>query len=138
LKPAGADARARDKNGDTALHAAIHGPDVAAGLPLSTVLYLCETGKLDMNVRNNYGRTALHSAVLRGKSEVIKELLASGIEPTIRDNDGKTALDLARGEAAMHAQMNKEFGASADRDRILGHLAECTAVFEHLTSDPGG
>jgi ankyrin repeat protein len=46
-------------------------------------------------VRDYYGRTPLHSAVLDGHEEVVKELLDYGVDTSTTDFKGRTALHLA-------------------------------------------
>jgi ankyrin repeat protein len=43
-----------------------------------------------------HGRTPLHWAVMGGHVEVVRLLLSRGAKVNIKDEDGKTALDLAR------------------------------------------
>jgi ankyrin repeat protein len=51
----------------------------------------------NVNNQNNNGRTALHLAILSGAPpSAIQFLLSLGADPSLRDKDGKTALDLAR------------------------------------------
>ncbi|BGP32720.1 hypothetical protein JCM10296v2_004503 [Rhodotorula toruloides] len=49
-----------------------------------------------VNERDSYGYTALHLAVDRGNSGAVKALLDAGADRSIPDEDGNTALDLAR------------------------------------------
>ncbi|BGP25243.1 acyl-CoA-binding domain-containing protein 6 [Rhodotorula toruloides] len=49
-----------------------------------------------VNQRDSYGYTALHLAVDRGNSAAVKVLLGVGADRSIPDEDGNTALDLAR------------------------------------------
>ncbi|BGO92039.1 hypothetical protein NBRC10512_001008 [Rhodotorula toruloides] len=49
-----------------------------------------------VNERDSYGYTALHLAVDRGNSGAVKALLGAGADRSIQDEDGNTALDLAR------------------------------------------
>jgi ankyrin repeat protein len=59
--------------------------------------WLLEHGA-DPNVPNEYyGYNALHEAVMNGASEkVVKLLLDHGAKPTLKNRDGKTAIQLAR------------------------------------------
>ena len=50
---------------------------------------------------NNSGRTALHWVATRGRdrgagAEVVRLLVAAGCDAAVRDNDGRTAVELAR------------------------------------------
>ncbi|BGP00110.1 Ankyrin repeat-containing domain protein [Rhodotorula toruloides] len=49
-----------------------------------------------VNERDSYGYTALHLAVDRGNSGAVRALLDAGADRSIQDEDGNTALDLAR------------------------------------------
>jgi ankyrin repeat protein len=51
----------------------------------------------DINRRSGGGMTALHWAALAGQSHVVYQLLRNGAAPDIRDDAGRTALDIARG-----------------------------------------
>jgi ankyrin repeat protein len=45
-------------------------------------------------VKNNEGWTPLHSAAYRCHIDVVRVLLDHGADPTIRDNNGMTPLEL--------------------------------------------
>ena len=78
---------------DRLLHAAVKAmvqPDgaVVAALPDAAAA-------IDLNHPDNWGNTPLMLASANGKPEVVRVLLAAGADKDLRDNDGKTALDLA-------------------------------------------
>ncbi|GAA5966562.1 hypothetical protein JCM8115_006869 [Rhodotorula mucilaginosa] len=50
----------------------------------------------DLNARDSYGYTALHLATDRGHAPAVQALLAAGADRSIPDEDGHSALDLAR------------------------------------------
>jgi ankyrin repeat protein len=50
------------------------------------------------------GQTALHIAAERDMAETTLLLLNMGSDPSIRNADGKTALDVALEKAAVHAE----------------------------------
>ena len=50
---------------------------------------------IDLNHPDNGGFTPLMNVSYKGKPEVVRVLLAAGADKDLRDNDGKTALDLA-------------------------------------------
>ena len=50
---------------------------------------------IDLNHPDNNGDTPLMGASYCGKPEVVRVLLAAGADKDLRDNDGKTALDIA-------------------------------------------
>jgi len=51
---------------------------------------------LNPNQLSQLGGTALHEAAAAGSLEIVKLLLARGVDPTIRSKQNVTALDLAR------------------------------------------
>lgn len=51
----------------------------------------------DIDVVNYYGNTALHNAVRKGHTKVVKLLLDNGADLKIRNGKGKTPIDLAYG-----------------------------------------
>lgn len=58
---------------------------------------LRDDNKLDINAIDGDGLTALHHAVLNRYGRVVKALLArDGIDPNIKDQSGKTPLEVAR------------------------------------------
>jgi len=52
----------------------------------------------DVNGREAEGFTALHAAAANGDTELVRELLARGADPTVRTEGGQTPADLAGGE----------------------------------------
>lgn len=96
----GADIYARDQENSTPLHqAAISGVKEAVALLLS-----CGA---QVDAKDNFGSTPLHEAVganmmqyeVQQYLEVITELVGRGADIMAQTHDGKTALDLARGQA---------------------------------------
>ena len=49
----------------------------------------------DINKRGLYGRTCLHEACLKGELDVVKRLVETGADRTIKDNNGHTPFRLA-------------------------------------------
>jgi len=95
LLRAGVDANTRHDHSLTALMwAAGHTNDVPVTEGLATVRLLLEHDA-GVNLVDDRGRTALMIAAERGHAEVVAALLAAGADATVRDAEGKTALDLA-------------------------------------------
>ncbi|KAH9044808.1 ankyrin [Lactarius pseudohatsudake] len=57
--------------------------------------FLSSNEGADINVRDEYGYTALHLAADRGNVAVVEFLLKQGADKTLQDTDGYTATDLA-------------------------------------------
>lgn len=49
----------------------------------------------EIDSRGNFGRTALHNAVIQNNPDKIKELIQQGADATIKDNSGNTPYRLA-------------------------------------------
>lgn len=79
-----------DAHGWTALHAAAaHGRcDVVAGMARTM-------DRPALDCRTARGATALHLAARRGDRDCVQALLAVGLDPSLRDSDGRTARDLS-------------------------------------------
>ena len=52
--------------------------------------------KFDVNGRDAAGRTILFQAAATGRPSLVKDLLARGCNPKVRDAKGRTAADVAR------------------------------------------
>lgn len=90
LLAAGVDPAGTDALGWTALHAAAaHGRcDVIAALARTM-------DRPALDCRTARGATALHLAARRGDDDCVQALLAVGLDPGLRDLDGRTARDLS-------------------------------------------
>merc|ERR1712046_233463 len=99
----GADPGERDGDGRTALHFAATHPEIAEML-------LKARTPMTPDV---CGRTPLHEVACKGNAAVAKSLLAANAEPSFKDTDGKTPLDIARSELATVWQHEAE-GKSAE------------------------
>ena len=74
---------------------------------IAVVDYLLAHRDLNINAKDNTGRTPLHCAIESSRSSAVIELLAShGADINARDDGGRSALDLA-------AQRNKEAAVRA-------------------------
>ena len=108
--------RARDANGETALHRAVE-----KGLRELTVLLL--RSGANPAARSNSGETALHLAALHADAWFAEQLLAWKADPRARNDDGETPLHWAAlsGNAAT-ARLLLLRGADANISDIRGNL----------------
>ena len=90
----GADPRAVDQHGDTAMHwAAYKGhSDLVSLYAVGAISVGCE---VPINQKDNFGQSALHLAALRGNADTVKTLTGLGAEKELPDEKGKTPRDLA-------------------------------------------
>ncbi len=84
----GADPRAREPDGTTALHYAAH----YALLPLAEALV---KGRADASARNDYGAMPLAEAAAEGNPKLVTLLLKAGADVESRSPEGQTALMVA-------------------------------------------
>ena len=103
LLGAGVDINRRYGNDLTVLMwAAGYANDVTEAEGLETVdLLIARGARLDD--ADNRGRTALMTACEMGHAAVAARLIEAGADPTLRDKDGKTALDLAADDSVRAA-----------------------------------
>ena len=59
----------------------------------------------DIDARDALGRTALMRAALRGHNHIVESLVEAGADPTIRDKEGRTAIEQVRGRRMSIARM---------------------------------
>jgi palmitoyltransferase len=86
----GTDVNVIDNKGSTPLHWAAYSGSYQA------INFLITWGsKLNMRDRDT-GFTALHLAAMQGNKRIVRRLLIKGIDRTIKDFSGKTALDYAK------------------------------------------
>lgn len=71
-------------------------PVVQAGIVALTKKDFNNASFININAQNKAGKTLLHIASQNGDTVLTKKLLSAGINPLIKDNDGKTALKVAR------------------------------------------
>lgn len=95
----GADVNALDAYSRTPLHEAVSslvGPKEKILKNYGVAMLLLKYGA-NPNIRDDYySWTPLHYAARYGAVDIVKELLEHGADPTIRDNKGRTPLDIAK------------------------------------------
>ena len=69
---------------------------------LDALRTLCANGNVDINLLSRFGQTALMKAAQAGKLESIKILLNHGADPTVRNKQGKGAVDIAEEKGHGH------------------------------------
>ncbi|KAJ3162096.1 hypothetical protein HDU86_005794 [Geranomyces michiganensis] len=103
---------ALDKAGNSPLHWACRGGHAA-------VVQLLLERKPAVNSQNKLGDTPLHLAAWGGHAAVLSMLLSqAGIDTRLRNNDGKTALELAKTDEAAATLVNagQDTGLEEDHD----------------------
>lgn len=80
----------QDDEGNTSLHLAVY----EGNFDFISRL-LVNVPRQFLNIQNDSEQTALHLAVLMNQPKIIRQLLLAGIDQTIRDANGNTALHLA-------------------------------------------
>lgn len=70
------------------LHAAVAGKN-------PEVIDLILSSNANVNAKQQQGWTAIHSAAMHGDLALLEKLLARGADPMVKNDDGKTPLDLA-------------------------------------------
>lgn len=88
----GADVRAHNAKGETALHAIFSRRNWR--LDLGLIMLLLQEGA-DLNVKDDRGWTPLHAAAERGRREAVEFLLDKGADMKATDRAGQTPLHLA-------------------------------------------
>lgn len=103
----------RDEDGDTILHVAI------VSLFKETALALIElVEEIDcLNIQNNLLQTPLHLAVLTGQVDIVRGLVKKGVDVTLRDQQGNTALHIAcrNGDKDAVSRLVQSFGNDQTR-----------------------
>ncbi|HOP35234.1 MAG TPA: ankyrin repeat domain-containing protein [Syntrophales bacterium] len=88
---------AEGRGGRTPLHEAVQwyfeGRDHAVG---DRLIRLLVSSGADINAPGYHGKTVLHQAVENDKPDLLRLALELGADPSVRDADGATALDMAR------------------------------------------
>lgn len=86
-----------DKAGCTALHWAAHGGHTEC------VRILLSVPGVQIDVVNKLGDTPLHESAWKGHGDIVRMLLAAGADKSVKNKDGKTALELTSDPEAMAA-----------------------------------
>ena len=89
---------------DTFLNSSLHIAVINKSVKL--VKYFLDKS-LDVNVKNNLGKTPLHLAMKSGNKKIIDMLLAKGADTKAVDNDGNMPIDLASKELKSYYQQEQ-------------------------------
>jgi ankyrin repeat protein len=89
LLAAGADVNIKDRSGETALSKAAYWGH------LEIVNLLLSAGAEVNGIDNEEGSAPLMNAIYFGRIQIVEILLSAGANPTLRDKNGKTAIEIA-------------------------------------------
>lgn len=97
-------ANATNKAGETALHlAAAHREDKVAARICDRLI----ANGAELNAKQIGGQTPLHHAVARGSEALIETLILAGADPFLKDDQGRSAMDVAQGNEALKTLLKK-------------------------------
>lgn len=99
---------ADNRSKTTPLHLAVSFRDEAIALRLT---HLLMANGAELNAQQAGGQTALHHAVGRGSAELAKVLIDAGADPFLKDELGRSAMDVAKdvGNADLQAVLKAVF-----------------------------
>lgn len=123
----GGDVNQKDNHGRTALHyATVH---EYCGVRDRVDCYV-KYGKADLNSQDELGNTPLHTLLIGDDRYSIDTLIRHGANPTIPNNEGKTAEDLMRelGNYDSHARALAEYHAAPPETRAVEHKWKPTQI----------
>lgn len=116
----GGDVNKKDDRSRSALHyATVHN---YCGVDDRVTRYV-KYGKADLNSRDESGNTPLHTLLIEKDRYSISNLIRHGANPTIPNNEGKTAEDLMRelGNYDRFSDVLAEYHAAPPETRIIEH-----------------
>eukprot|EP00965_Chrysotila_dentata_P127697 4222550-Pleurochrysis_carterae.AAC.1 len=120
--------QSRDQGVSSAGHSALHWA-AARGL-IAMLHWLVGLGETDVNLRNNGGSIALHSACANNCAEAVQLLCDAGADTAAKDANGETPFDVAaaRNYAEVASLLLESHGAHSPRSHaflqisVSGHL----------------
>ncbi|KAK3593530.1 hypothetical protein CHS0354_037057 [Potamilus streckersoni] len=116
LLKAGSDPNVADNKGNTPLHEAVEKSD------LDIVHSLVQHGKININLKNNDGQTALMKASYFDYIEILSTLIKEDADPDVQDNNGRTALHIALNEGSiLSADLLMRYGCNVNLFTACGH-----------------
>ena len=89
-----------------------------AELPI--IKLLVESGA-NLNASSSNGNTALHEAAINEKLEICKYLLESGANPTLRNNFGMSARDIAKKSACLNKPFERSYALHKKKEKTRAH-----------------
>jgi ankyrin repeat protein len=121
----GADVNAHDSEGKTTLHYAI---EHALEYNYKQWITLLLKHNADINISDVQGNTATHYATIKNNVGLVEELIAQGADITAKNNEGKTAQDIAHDQG--FAQLERVLSQSATVSTRSPKAVSPTAIFE--------
>jgi ankyrin repeat protein len=129
----GADITAKDNSGETAFHIA-----AITSLPSSqdSLKLLANTSPEVLNIQDKHGLTALHLAVSYAYSDKTKILVEAGADLTIKDNNGNTAMHIAKDPKVIGILLKGKYDVDVrdDSGQTPLHLAAMVSLYPSVVS----
>lgn len=127
----------QDENGDTPLHLAIIHQQPAVAYQLLQAL-MNTTQSHVVNKLNHLDQTPLHLAVITKQTRLVEHLMRMGADPTLRDQEGRTAVHLAA-HAGDETMLKMLLGMLGERQTDLLNTADFSGLYPvHLAVRKGG
>jgi len=129
----GADPSIATKNGTTALMAlaGLNWVDISSlGTEDDTIegMKLLLARGTDVNATNGDGETAMHGAAQRGADRVVQFLADHGARLDVKNKEGRTPMDEARGQADTSAEDNVRRPEHKSTQALLERLMQAQAA----------
>ncbi len=110
-----------DEHGRVPLHYCIS-KEYIVGMDDRIASYV-KKGKANINAQDKDGNTPLHYLIINGEDRSVDDLLRHGANPTIPNNEGKTAEDLLKEKGILddYANLLAEFHKAPPKKRNIKH-----------------
>ncbi len=120
----GAKVNAKDANGNTSLHRA-----AASCYKAEIIQTLLDKDSSDINIKNALGFTPLHLAAMGNTEKVVQVLLNKNADKTIKNDNGKTALEMASNNKSNSKEITELLTTKAQATKSV------TVVSKPITTD---